>query len=96
VRTLINHADAAFIPLPGLDWLEAILGAHGATSAGDWRSQIGPAAGDILAMLWGRSDLADRRANIVRFRAAAARLADRGVASAAELLPEIAIVQSSV
>jgi hypothetical protein len=95
IRTLIGHAGPAFVPLPGLGWLEAILEAHGATSAGDWRSQIGPPAGDILTMLWGRSGSAARRSNIVRFRAAAARLADRGVTSAAELLPEIAIVQSS-
>lgn len=95
IRTLIGQAGMAFIPLPGLDWLEAILEAHRTTDAEEWRSQIGPPAGDILATLWGRCRPDDRRFHVVRFRAAAARLADRGVASAAELLSEIAIVQSS-
>ena len=53
-----------------------------------------PPAGDLLAFLWSRCSPEDRRANVVRFRAAAAQLADRGIAQAAELLSEIAIVQS--
>jgi len=94
IRTLIKQAGPAFIPAPGLGWLEAIVDAHRSTSADDWRTQIGPAAGDILSMLWNGSSADDRRSNVVRFRAAAARLADHGVASAASLLPEIAIVQA--
>ena len=83
------------IPSPGLDWLESILDAHKDTDSERWRSSLGSSAGEILVFLWWRSDKHARRAQVVRFRAAAARLADRGVASAAELLSEIAIVQAN-
>lgn len=94
VRRLIAQAGSAFVPKPGLEWLAMILDAHDTLDAEE-RSVIGGAAGEILLLLWSGSDGAARRANIVRFRSAAARLADRGVSLAAELLPEIAIVQAS-
>lgn len=94
ISTLVAHTGAAFAPHPGLDWLEAIIEAHRSTSAEDWRSEVGRPAGELLGTLWGRSTAAQRRADVVRFRSAAAVLADRGVASATELLPEIAVVQA--
>ncbi|WP_192182870.1 hypothetical protein [Mesorhizobium amorphae] len=92
VRRLIAQAGSAFTPSPGLDWLEAILDAH-ATDSQYWQSGMGDATGEILLLLWSGSDKSARRIHVKRFRAAAARLADRGVSSAAELLSEIAIVQ---
>lgn len=94
VSRLVAHAGAAFAPHPGLDWLEAIIEAHRSTTSEDWRSDVGRPAGELLATLWSRSTAAQRRADVVRFRSAAAVLADRGVAAATELLPEIAVVQA--
>jgi len=96
VRTLVNHTGNAFVPSPGMAWLEAILAAHRNTSDEEWRSQIGSPAGDLLAIFWTRCSADQRRTDVVRFRMAAAQLADRGVPIAAELLPEIAMVQSGV
>ena len=95
VSKLVGHAGGAFAPHPGLDWLEAIIAAHRSTSAKHWRDDIGRPAGELLGLLWERSTSAQRCADVVRFRAAAAILADRGVTSATELLPEIAVVQAS-
>ncbi|KQT01684.1 hypothetical protein ASG42_27145 [Rhizobium sp. Leaf391] len=95
IRRLIEQSGSAFVPSPGLDWLELILDAHKDTDSERWRSSLGSSTGEILVLLWSRSDKHARRAQVVRFRAAAARLADRGVASAAELLSEIAIVQAN-
>ena len=94
VSRLVAHAGAAFAPHPGLDWLEAIIEAHRSTTSEDWRSDVGRPAGELLATLWSRSTAAQRRADVVGFRSAAAVLADRGVAAATELLPEIAVVQA--
>ena len=94
VSTLVAHAGAAFAPHPGLDWLESIIEAHRSTNAGHWRAEVGRPAGELLATLWGRCTNEQRRADVVRFRSAAAILADRGVTSAAELLSEIAAVQA--
>lgn len=94
VSVLVSQAGAAFAPDPGLAWLEAIIEAHRSTGADDWRSEVGRPAGELLATLWARSTPAERRKHVVRFRSVAAVLADRSVASAAELLPEIAVVQA--
>ncbi|MEX7265625.1 hypothetical protein AB2D17_32605, partial [Pseudomonas aeruginosa] len=71
-----------------------ILEAHRTTITEDWRGEIGDPAGEFLTTLWARSTPSRRRECVVRFRSVAAILADRGVVSAAELLPEIAVVQA--
>jgi hypothetical protein len=96
IKTLIKQSGPAFMPLPGLDWLELILDAHKETSAEHWQSGMGSAAGEILVLLWSGSDKSAQRAHVARFRAAAARLADHGISMAAELLPEIAVVQANI
>ncbi|WP_354860139.1 hypothetical protein, partial [Acetobacter fabarum] len=67
VSNLVDHAGVAFAPHPGLDWLEAIIGAHRSTTPKDWRSEVGRPAGELLATLWSRSTPAQRRADVVRF-----------------------------
>ncbi len=94
VSLLVSQAGTTFAPDPGLAWLEAIIEAHRSTGADGWRSEVGRPAGELLATLWTRSTPAERRESVMRFRAVAAVLADRGVASAAELLPVIAVVQA--
>lgn len=94
VSRLVMHAGTAFVPHPGLGWLEAITDAHRSTTLEDWRSEVAQPAGAMLATLWSRSTTTQRRANVARFRSAAAVLADRGVTAATELLPEIAVVQA--
>lgn len=94
VARLVAQAGTSFVADPGLRWLEAIVEAHRSTVTEDWRGEIGGAAGELLTTLWARTDAFGRRDSIVRFRSVAAILADRGVVSAAELLPEIAVVQS--
>lgn len=94
VSRLVAQAGTSFAPDPGLSWLEAILEAHRTTITDDWRGEIGGPAGELLTTLWARTTPSRRRDCVVRFRSVAAILADRGVVSAAELLPEIAVVQA--